>query len=74
MNVIRQRPGIFTCDLKRYIDGPITACFEFGYPNLLSVLKQFPDIFILYRDVPLSKDNFKVKLNEDCFCKFKFLF
>lgn len=70
MNIVKQRPGSFASDIKRYIDIPVMCCFEFGFPNLLSVLKQFPDIFILYRDLPSSKDNYKVKLNPDCFCKY----
>lgn len=64
--VLKKQTSICLAELKRILNLPVNGCFEFGYPNLLSLLRQFPDIFVLFKDEIAVKENYKVNLNQDC--------
>lgn len=48
MNIIRlleQRSTMIVHDIKTTLDCSISTTFEFGYPNLFSILTAYEDIF-----------------------------
>ncbi|XP_075149215.1 meiosis regulator and mRNA stability factor 1-like protein [Haematobia irritans] len=58
MNIIRlleQRSPMLLVDVKNAIDCSITTTFEFGYPNLFSVLSAYSDLFYVNVAVPLER-------------------
>lgn len=68
MKIIKSKEIVTEHELNRYLNIPVTACFEFGYPNILSLLQSFQDIFIINKDELSSRDYYQIKLNPDCLC------
>ncbi|XP_013101916.2 meiosis regulator and mRNA stability factor 1 isoform X1 [Stomoxys calcitrans] len=58
MNIIRlleQRSPMLLLDIKNALDCSITSTFEFGYPNLFSVISTYSDLFYVNAGVPLER-------------------
>lgn len=67
VQVLKQRSPISVFDLKNSLNISLCTCFEFGYPNISSLIGAFPDIFVSNNYLHERAD---IELNRDCIlCK-----
>lgn len=67
VQVLKQRSPISLFDLKNTLHITLCTCFEFGYPNISSLIGAFPDIFVSNNYLHERAD---IELNRDCIlCK-----
>uniref|UniRef100_A0A182MZE3 HTH OST-type domain-containing protein n=1 Tax=Anopheles dirus TaxID=7168 RepID=A0A182MZE3_9DIPT len=69
VQLVKQRAPINVCDLKTALNVSLGTCFEFGFPNLVSVLNAFSDVFIASSSAYIGEKS-DIELNRDCIlCK-----
>lgn len=67
VQVLKQRSPISLFDLKNTLNVSLCTCFEFGYPNVSSLIGAFPDIFV---STSYHHERVDIELNRDCIlCK-----
>lgn len=67
VQVLKQRSPISLFDLKNTLNMSLYTCFEFGFPNISSLIGAFPDIFVSNNYLHERAD---IELNRDCIlCK-----
>lgn len=67
VQVLKQRSPISLFDLKSTLKMSLCTCFEYGYPNISSLIGAFPDIFVSNNYLHERAD---IELNRDCIlCK-----
>ncbi|XP_058451515.1 meiosis regulator and mRNA stability factor 1 [Malaya genurostris] len=64
IQVLKQRSPINLLDLKHTLNMSLCTCFEFGYPNISSLIGAFPDIFVVSNNYVHERAD--VELNRDC--------
>ncbi|XP_067620766.1 uncharacterized protein Marf1 [Eurosta solidaginis] len=64
INVLEKRSSIMLSELRRALHCNIRTTFEFGYPNLFTVLSAYNDIFIVHVDT--SQDRREISLQPNC--------
>ncbi|XP_052864140.1 meiosis regulator and mRNA stability factor 1 [Anopheles cruzii] len=65
VQVVKQRAPINVCDLKQTLGVSLRTCFEFGFPNLSSVINAFPDVFVANNMACIHERSY-IELNRDC--------
>uniref|UniRef100_A0A182JXH4 HTH OST-type domain-containing protein n=1 Tax=Anopheles christyi TaxID=43041 RepID=A0A182JXH4_9DIPT len=65
VQVVKQRTSISVCDLKLAMNVSLGTCFEFGFPNLVSVLSAFSDVFVASNTTYIGEKS-DIELNRDC--------
>nr|XP_049465072.1 meiosis regulator and mRNA stability factor 1 [Anopheles coluzzii] len=65
VQVVKQRPSISVYDLKLAMNVSLGTCFEFGFPNLVSVLNAFSDVFVASNTTFIGEKS-DIELNRDC--------
>lgn len=74
MNMIRlleQRSPMLLLEIKNALDCSISTTFEFGYPNLFSVISTYSDIFYVNLGVTLERSEVGLVGNNECKFYFK---
>ncbi|XP_050076598.1 meiosis regulator and mRNA stability factor 1 [Anopheles maculipalpis] len=66
VQVVKQRTSISVYDLKLAMNVSLGTCFEFGYPNLVTVLNAFSDVFVAVGNCSVISDKSDIELNRDC--------
>ncbi|XP_058815604.1 meiosis regulator and mRNA stability factor 1 [Topomyia yanbarensis] len=64
IQVLKQRSPINLLDLKHALNMSLCTCFEFGYPNISTLIGAFPDIFTVSNNYVHERAD--VELNRDC--------
>uniref|UniRef100_A0A182P0F7 HTH OST-type domain-containing protein n=1 Tax=Anopheles epiroticus TaxID=199890 RepID=A0A182P0F7_9DIPT len=65
VQVVKQRTPIRVYDLKLAMNVSLGTCFEFGFPNLVSVLNAFSDVFVANNSSYIGEKS-DIELNRDC--------
>jgi meiosis arrest female protein 1 len=55
-------------DLKTMMNMTVTTCFEFGYPNISSLIHAFGDLFLSSNATNVHERS-DIELNPECICK-----
>lgn len=69
MNIIRlleQRAPMLLLEIKNALDCTISTTFEFGYPNLYTVISTHSDIFYINLGVTLERSEVGLVGNTEC--------
>ncbi|XP_053696095.1 meiosis regulator and mRNA stability factor 1 [Sabethes cyaneus] len=64
IQVLKQRSPMNVMDLKHALNMSLGTCFEFGYPNISSLIGAFPDIFVASNNYVHERTD--IELNRDC--------
>ncbi|XP_035774817.1 meiosis regulator and mRNA stability factor 1-like [Anopheles albimanus] len=65
VQVLKQQAPITMYDLKQTLNVSLGTCFEFGYPNLSSVINAFADVFNA-ANLPYLNERSEIDLNREC--------
>ncbi|KAG5678345.1 putative Meiosis regulator and mRNA stability factor 1 [Polypedilum vanderplanki] len=66
VNVLEQRKVMNVQEIKSMMKLNLSTCFNFGHPNLSSLLQAFPDIFKTTNNGVNLHERSDVELNSDC--------
>ncbi|XP_055549128.1 meiosis regulator and mRNA stability factor 1 [Wyeomyia smithii] len=64
IQVLKQRSPMNLIDLKHALNMSLCTCFEFGYPNISSLIGAFPDVFVASNNYVHERAD--IELNRDC--------
>ena len=73
INIIRlleQRTVMVVHDIKIALDCSINTTFEFGYPNLFSILTAYEDLFNINLGTTQERSEITLVLNSECMYKY----
>ncbi|XP_052855193.1 meiosis regulator and mRNA stability factor 1-like isoform X3 [Drosophila gunungcola] len=62
--MLEQRPSMYLCDIKNALDTDFASFFEFGFPNLYSVIAAHEDLFTVNNGPTQERSD--VSLNPNC--------
>ncbi|XP_053673768.1 meiosis regulator and mRNA stability factor 1 [Anopheles nili] len=65
VQAVKQRAPINVYDLKMALNVSLGTCFELGYPNFLTVLNTFSDVFVANNSSFITEKS-DIELNRDC--------
>lgn len=69
VNILEHKPRMSIGEIRSTMKLNLTSTFNLGYPNLASVVKDFPDIFVVSNEEKGMKDCFDVELSDECPCE-----
>lgn len=70
VNILEHKPRMSVNEIKSTMKLNLTSTFNLGYPNLASVVRDFPDIFVITGEDKGIKDCFDVELSPECPCEY----
>lgn len=66
MRLLEQRPTMLLLEIKNALDCTISTTFEFGYPNLFSIVTSYSDIFYVHLGATLERSEISLVGNCEC--------
>lgn len=69
VNILQKRKRIGILELKELLKVNVSTCFNFGFPNVSSLIQAFPDIFLVTSAAHMHERS-ELELNKNSVCKY----